>query len=136
MSLTKSSIKHSQIGDVLLEAVVGMLIAGIVVMGTIYAVGRGSNAQYVNNLKGQIVDAVRGMLIAQGVSACGTNVSLSVNSKVYTAVVSCTPYTNVTASFPGLSGTTPVTVPTTQAQSISVSVSVPDVGGTIVIGDN
>jgi prepilin peptidase dependent protein A len=94
-----------QRGDALLEALVGMLIVGLVASASVYAIARGSRMQYSNQIKGQIVDQVRDLMQAQGMALCGTSKSIALpKSQSVTATFTCQTYAGVTVTLPGLSG--------------------------------
>ena len=126
----------------LLEAVITMVVVGLVISSSVYAAGRGAKTQHSAQLRSQIVEQLHAMLMNQGVALCSatTAPTLVVGQQSYTVTVSktapyCQSYGSVTVTLPGSTATS-VTMPVAQATQMSLSVDAQALGGTVTVSSN
>ncbi|MBK1687917.1 hypothetical protein [Rubrivivax gelatinosus] len=118
----------------LLEAVIGMLVLSVAVLGSLLLLAQGTRQQHVNNGRAQVIDQLRGQIASQGLDLCDSSPTLTVHaSTVSGTTVECTSLGNVTVTLPGDSARV-VTVPDDAARVIDVEVDSPLVGGSLTLG--
>lgn len=129
-------------GFMLLEAVITMVVVGLVVSASVYAVGRGAKTQYTAQLRAQIVEQLHAMLMSQGVALCtaSTVPPLVIDQRTYAVTVSktqpyCQSYGSVIVKLPGNSATS-INMPTTQATPMSLSATAEALGGTVTVSSH
>lgn len=117
----------------MIEALIGMVLAGLIATGSVYALARASKTQNASNLRSAVVDQIRAQVMTNGVALCGSTQTVAAGGASLSVSYTCTPYTGVTATFPGVATAVNVTVPTTTAQIITATVSSPVLGGTLTV---
>ena len=129
-------------GLMLLEAMVGMALVGLVVAASVYASGRGSNLQARSEIRGQAVQQLHALLLSQGVTLCtATSIpAVTINGQSYTVSVAktapyCQPYSAVTVTLPGQSATA-VSLPATLAAPLSISINAVALGGVLSLSSD
>ena len=129
--------RRTQRGDMLLEAMVGMIIVGLVSAASVYTVGRSAKAQNGANVRAQVIEQVRAQLIQQGPHLCGNLTNVTVNGNVQIPVtITCQQYVNASVQLPGLAASA-VAVAATQASQITASASAPGLwNGTLTVTSN
>lgn len=110
-----------------------MVLAGLIATGSVYALARASKTQNASNLRSALVDQIRAQVMANGVGLCGGTQSVTAGSANLAVSYTCTPFTGVTATFPGVAVAVNVTVPLTTAQIITATVTSPVLGGTLTV---
>jgi len=115
---------------------VSMLLISLVLSASLYALGRSSKLQYSNIARSKLIDQIRRQMISSSLSVCGTTQSLTVYSQSISVSYTCTPYTGVTATFPGVSGAVSVTVASTVTQQITASATADILGGTLTVSSS
>jgi Tfp pilus assembly protein PilV len=133
MSPSRSS--ESQRGVALIEAMIGMVLAGLIATGSVYALARASKNQNASNLRSSVVEQIRAQVIAAGAGLCGSTTSVMVGSANLAAVYTCTPYTAVVMNFPGVADAVSVdeSAVATRAQIITATVTSPLLGGALTV---
>lgn len=114
---------------------VGMVLAGLIAAGSVYALARSSKVQNASNLRSSVVEQVRAQVMASGAGLCGSTTSVMVGSANLAAVYTCTPYTAVTMTFPGVANAVSVDAASvaTRAQIITATVTSPLLGGALTV---
>ncbi len=128
-----SSFKAAQRGVILVEAMIGMVLAGLIATATVYAVARAGRAQNSANLRSAAVDQIRARLMQEGVALCGVSRTVTVAGKSLSVNYSCTPYSGVAVTFPGVTTPVSVTLAATSTQKIQASVTDDVLGGTLTV---
>lgn len=132
---TQTRLRRTQRGMALLESLIGMLILSIATLGAMLALAQSSQVQYVNGIRSQIIEHLRGRFLQEGVALCGTQVVVPVNGKPLQAVVSCTELSAITIGLPG-AAPVEITVPAADAQIITAKVDSPLLGGPLTVSSN
>lgn len=135
VSTTSSSIETGrprQRGGALMEALVGMALLSIAVLGSMLALAHTTRTQHVNGVRAQVIDQIRTQFLREGAALCGLSVPVPVHGQTLSAQVSCSPYANVSVSFPGAAAVS-VTVPVADAQVMTASVDSPLLGGVLTV---
>lgn len=134
MSKARASSRRRQHGVALLEAVIGMLVLSIAVLGSLLLLAQGTRQQHVNNGRAQVLDQLRGQIASQGLDLCGSHPTLTVHANtVAGTTVECHSLGSVTVTLPGDSARA-VAVPDDAARVIDVQVDSPLVGGSLSLG--
>lgn len=122
----------------MIEALVGMALAGLIAAGSVYALARVSKAQNSANLRSAVVEQIRTQVVANGAGLCGSTTSVMAGAANLAAVYTCTPYTAVAMSFPGAASAVSVAASdvATRAQIITATVTSPLLGGTLTVSTN
>ncbi|MES2715721.1 MAG: hypothetical protein V4795_08150 [Pseudomonadota bacterium] len=114
----------------LIEAVVGTAVVGLVCAASVYAVGRSANAQHNADLRAQAVEQLANRLAAQGVALCNTSSeTITVAGQVGTVSVTCSQQ-SATVTLPG-GGLAPVVL--SGQFLIQAAVDMPLLGGRITV---
>lgn len=124
-----------QRGAALVESLVGMLVLGLAVMGSLMMVNQSLRTQHVHNARAQVMDQIRENMLggdaAGSLALCGTNLPLTGNQSVSRSVT-CQTYDNVTVTLPG-DVARAVPVASTEAQILSATVDSPAIGGAFTV---
>lgn len=133
--MSPSNFSEGQRGIALIEAMVGMVLAGLIAAGSVYALARASKTQNAANLRSSVVEQVRTQVMAAGAGLCGSTTSVMVGSANLAAVYTCTPYTAVVMNFVGATSAVSVDAAdvATRAQIITATVTSPLLGGAMTV---
>jgi len=125
-----------QRGVILIEAMIGMVLAGLIATATVYAVARAGRAQNSANLRSTAVDQIRARLMQDGVALCGTSVPVTVAGSSLSVRYTCAAYSGVSVTFPGVATPVAVTLAGTSTQKIQASVTHDLLGGTLTVSSS
>lgn len=99
MSTCFDSLRRRQRGDILLEALVGVLITSVIGAGLVHVVGRVLSSQRDAKVENMVVEQLRGQLHADGVGLCDRSVRVKLPDGDKTVSVACeSAAANVTVS--------------------------------------
>jgi len=136
MSRSYRSVPKPQRGDILIEALFGILLMSIIGLGISYVASRAAVSQRDMKLENIVVSQMRSLLEQNGALLCTTNaallvVSLPTQTATQPIVATCTTPLAVTVGTSVLTGGTPLSsvVLTTRTQDTSMF------GGIIRVGD-
>ncbi|WP_248747159.1 hypothetical protein [Pseudomonas sp. MWU12-2037] len=136
MSRSSRSAAKPQRGDILIEALVGILLMAIIGLGITYIASRAAVSQRDMKLENIVVSQMRSLLEQNGALLCTTNaallvVSLPTQTTTQPIVATCTSPAAVTVGTSVLTGGAPQSsvVLTTRTQDTSIF------GGIIRVGD-
>ncbi|MPQ66817.1 MULTISPECIES: hypothetical protein [unclassified Pseudomonas] len=136
MSRSSRSVAKPQRGDILIEALVGILLMAIIGLGITYIASRAAVSQRDMKLENIVVSQMRSLLEQNGALLCTTNaallvVSLPTQTTTQPIVATCTSPAAVTVGTSVLTGGAPQSsvVLTTRTQDTSIF------GGIIRVGD-
>jgi len=135
MSRSYRSVPKPQRGDILIEALFGILLMSIIGLGISYVASRAAVSQRDMKLENIVVSQMRSLLEQNGALLCTTNaallvVSLPTQTATQPIVATCTTPLAVTVGTSVLTGGTPLSsvVLTTRTQDTSMF------GGIIRVG--
>lgn len=144
MSRRVSTEATRQRGDALLEAMVGMIIVGLVSAASVFALGRGVKLQYSANARAQAVEQLRALMLsnnggaglcaaaAPGITIDGVSYAVTVNK----AAPYCQPY-QLSLTLPGATAPTAASASApVSATPLQLSVTAPSLGGTLTVSSN
>ena len=94
--------EHRQRGDILLEALVGVLIAALAAGGIAHLAGRVNDSQRQAKVEQLALEQMRNKLHDDGVTLCGTTPSLTLPGNLTPTTVNCSDATTVTVTIDGL----------------------------------
>ena len=95
--------EHRQRGDILLEALVGVLIAALAAGGIAHLAGRVNDSQRQAKVEQLALEQMRNKLHDDGVTLCGTTPSLTLPGNLTPTIdVPCSAATTVTVTIDGL----------------------------------
>ena len=95
--------EHRQRGDILLEALVGVLIAALAAGGIAHLAGRVNDSQRQAKVEQLALEQMRNELHDDGVTLCGTTPSLTLPGNLTPTIdVPCSDPTTVTVTIDGL----------------------------------
>ncbi|MCU1737314.1 MULTISPECIES: hypothetical protein [Pseudomonas] len=136
MSRSYRSVPKPQRGDILIEALFGILLMSIIGLGISYVASRAAVSQRDMKLENIVVSQMRSLLEQNGALLCTTNaallvVSLPTQTATQPIVATCTTPLAVTVGTSVLTGGAPLSsvVLTTRTQDTSMF------GGIIRVGD-